>query len=264
MSEPFRLWRACTPLLISVPHAGTRLPHGLAERFTSEGRALPDTDWFIDQLWEGAIELGAGFLVARFSRYAVDLNRPPDDAPLYGGSGSGLVPLETFSGAAIYRPGKKPGSRELRARRVRYWRPYHAALAAELKRIQQAHGYALLLDAHSIRSRVPRLFDGHLPDLSLGSFDGASAAPGLIRSAREALRGWAGCSCVLDGRFKGGYITRHYGRPERGVHALQLEMSQRVYMQEKPPAILPRRMSRAQALARTFAQALLDWNPAHE
>jgi N-formylglutamate amidohydrolase len=144
-----------------------------------------------------------------------------------------------------------------------YWRPYHAALAAELKHLRERHGFALLLDAHSIRSRVPRLFDGRLPDLNLGSHDGASAAPELIDLASQALRHWPGCSHVVDGRFKGGYITRHYGRPEQSVHALQLEMAQSVYMQEDPPAPAPERMKAARSRAMSFLEALLGWRPAH-
>jgi N-formylglutamate amidohydrolase len=238
------------------------LSPGLEARLTAVGRSLPDTDWYVDELWSGAAGMGAGLLVGEYSRYVVDLNRSPDDRPLYPGAGTGLVPEQTFSGATLYRDGARPCQEESRRRLVEYWRPYHAALAGELARLRERHGFALLLDAHSIRSRVPRLFDGRLPDLNLGSFEGASAAPELIALASERLRDWPGCTHVVDGRFKGGYITRHYGRPADGVHALQLEMAQSLYMQEDPPARDPQRMAATQPLANAFMEALLGWRPA--
>lgn len=261
VNEAYRLVRGEGPLLVSVPHAGTRLPADLPQRLTPEARALPDTDWYVDELWSGAVGLGAGLLVAQYSRYVVDLNRSPDDRPLYPGAGTGLVPDLSFSGAPLYRDGAQPCREESRRRVAECWRPYHAALTNELKRLRRRHGFALLLDAHSIRSRVPRLFEGRLPDLNLGSFDGASAAPELIRLAGAHLRDWPDCSCVVDGRFKGGYITRHYGRPADGVHALQLEMAQSLYMQEDPPARDPRRMAAVQPLADAFVEVLLGWRP---
>jgi N-formylglutamate amidohydrolase len=263
VKEAYLLVRGESPLLVSVPHAGTGLPSDIQQQLLPEARTLPDTDWYVDELWSGAVGLGAGLLVAQISRYVVDLNRPPDDRPLYPGAGTGLVPEQTFNGAPLYREGAQPGQEESRRRLVEYWRPYHVALASELGRLRQRFGCALLLDAHSIRSRVPRLFDGRLPDLNLGSFDGASAAPELVVLASQCLRAWPGCTSVVDGRFKGGYITRQYGRPADGVHALQLEMAQSVYMQEDPPARDPLRMAAAQTRATAFMEALLGWRPAH-
>jgi N-formylglutamate deformylase len=261
LNSTFHLQPAERPLLVSVPHAGTDLPESLLQRLRPVAHALPDTDWWIDQVWSGAPGLGAGFLVARLSRYVVDLNRPPDDVPLYAGAGTGLVPVETFSGEPLYLQGDQPGDEETAARLKQYWQPYHAALAEELERIREVHGFAILLDAHSIRSEVPRLFDGRLPDLNLGSHSGASAARGLVDRAQAELQGWHGCSNVLDGRFTGGYITRHYGQPERNIHALQFEMAQSVYMQEDPPALPAEPLARTREKAVAFMRCLMSWNP---
>jgi N-formylglutamate deformylase len=220
------------PLLVSVPHDGRQLAPGMAERMTDAGRALPDTDWHVARLYEFAAELGASLLVANYSRYVVDLNRPADDAALYPGQlSTGLCPTETFAGEAIYRDASGLPAGEIDARRDRYWRPYHDRIAAALESMREQHGYALLWDAHSIASEVPRLFEGELPVLNVGSNGGASAAAEIVESVSRAAAD-SGHSFVVDGRFRGGYITRHYGRPEARVHALQLEIAQRGYMDE--------------------------------
>lgn len=255
-----RLRRGTAPLLISVPHAGTALPPGLAERMTSAGRALPDTDWYVDRLYAFAGALGAGLLVAGLSRYAVDLNRPPDDAPLYAGATTGLVPTETFAGESIYRDGHEPGEGEFALRIQRYWTPYHQVLSTELDTIRERHGYAVLLDAHSIAGEVPRLFEGELPALNLGSNRGCSADAGLIAGAERRLRDSA-FSTVLDGRFRGGHITRHYGQPSQRVHALQLEIAQRSYMREKPPEWNGERAERLQSVLEQLVGFLVRWSP---
>lgn len=263
----FGIERGPSSLLISVPHAGTCAPPALLERIVPATRHLPDTDWFVHRLYEWAPELGVSLLTAPLSRYVIDLNRAPDDAPLYDTSVTslltGLVPTHAFSGTALYAPGDEPPAQEVRERVERYWEPYHQCLGEELERIRQAHGYAVLLDAHSIRSAQPLLFDGTLPDLNLGSNGGKSAAASLIATARHAL-GQSPWSFVLDGRFKGGYITRHYGQPEKGVHALQLEMAQCVYMREDPPAWDEERAPAVQALLRGLVQALLQWTPGRD
>jgi N-formylglutamate amidohydrolase len=264
MGTIYHLSRGSEPLLVSVPHAGVELPEGLMQRLSPVGRGLPDTDWWVDRVWRDAMALGAGMLVARYSRYVIDLNRPPDDAPLYRREGTGLVPLSTFDGDDLYPEDDLPNSAEVSDRLNRFWTPFHDALAGELRRLRALHGHVILLDAHSIRSKVPRLFDGRLPDLNLGSHGGASAAPGLVRAAFEQLQEWKGCSRVLDGRFRGGYITRNYGHPSDGIHVLQMEMSQSVYMREDPPREIPARLEAAQGQARRFMQCLIDWNPADD
>lgn len=260
-SEP-RLQRGRSGVLISVPHSGTRVPPGLLSDFSEAGRGLPDTDWFVDRLYQWAPEMGAGMIVAPMSRYVVDLNRPPDDAPLYdkddGSLRTRLVPTLSFSGKAIYAAGAEPDSNQVRNRVAEYWKPYHRCLQEELERIRGIHGFAVLLDAHSIRSTAPLLFQGTLPDLNLGSNDGRSARRSLIDCAVAALR-LGHYSVVVDGRFKGGYITRHYGSPADNVHALQLEMSQSVYMDEEATLWQEDKALAVQGLLKNLVSALLQW-----
>ena len=247
-----------TPLLINVPHAGTYIPPSLRQNLTPEAQATPDTDWHVHLLYAFATDLGAGLMAATHSRYAADLNRDPGDAVLYpGADNTELCPTRTFDNQPIYLPGRAP---EVAVRRARYWAPYHQALQAELERIKARHGYAILLDGHSIRARVPRFFDGKLPDLNLGTADGASCAPTLQARAMQALQD-TGFSGVCNGRFKGGYITRHYGRPSQQVHALQLEMAQSAYMDEAPPyAWEPQRARALLAVLRRLVESLLSWS----
>ncbi|MEQ8206079.1 MAG: N-formylglutamate deformylase, partial [Woeseia sp.] len=234
MSDPvFTFHEGSTPLLISIPHDGREVPESIVSRMTDAGRALPDTDWHVARLYEFAKTLGASLIIARQSRYVVDLNRPAADVPLYEGRVStGLCPAKTFGGELIYRDAAAVAADEQAQRIKQYWRPYHAQIELTLDRLKQRHGYALLWDAHSIASEVPTLFAGELPVLNLGTFDGKSCSQHI----RRELAGFADrspFSAVCDGRFKGGFITRHYGRPENAVHAVQLELAQRSYMNEK-------------------------------
>jgi len=234
-------------LLINVPHAGTYIPPELRQTLTPIAQTTPDTDWHVHLLYAFALELGAGLMVATHSRYVVDLNRDPGDAALYAGAdNTELCPTRSFANEALYLPGAVPSAEQIAQRRARYWLPYHAALASSLKQIKAAHGHAILLDAHSIRSQVPRFFAGRLPDLNLGSADGASCDPAVQAAAMQVLDSARGFSAVCNGRFKGGYITRHYGRPAEQVHALQLEIAQSCYMDEAAP--YPWEPQRAQAL----------------
>ena len=232
MSDVYRFVEGDSPLLVSVPHDGRLIPDGQRARMTEAGLAIPDTDWHVAQLYGFAAELGASLLVARYSRYVVDLNRPPDDVSLYEGRvATGLCPRYTFAGEPLYHDDAPVPQGEVATRTERYWRPYHERLGLALDAIRARHGFAFLWDAHSIPSRVPRLFDGELPVLNLGNFDGASCDPGLALE----LHGIASASpyeSVLNGRFKGGYITRRYGDPANGVQAMQLELAQRAYMDE--------------------------------
>jgi N-formylglutamate deformylase len=255
---PFVLHRGTRPLVVSVPHAGTFVPDALRARFTADASALPDTDWHVDRLYAFARELGASMLVATHSRYVIDVNRPPDDHNLYPGQDrTGLCPIDTFGRAPVYA-GAAPSAAEIAERVASVHRPYHAALAAEIARCVDSQGIALVFDAHSIRSVVPRFFAGRLPDFNVGTVGGTSCDAGLATRVAAVASAAPGYSSVVDGRFKGGYITRRYGAPARGVHALQLEMAQRVYMNEDPPYdYLPDRATRVVPHLAAMLEAML-------
>ena len=260
----FDLKPAATALLVNVPHAGTMLPGDLEKRLRPEARVLSDTDWHMDRIARAALPEGAGLMVAKASRYAVDLNRPSDDRPLYAGATTGLISTIDFDGNPLYAEGSEPDEAE-RARRVEaYWMPYHHALASEIARIRDTHGYCVMLDVHSIRSRVPRLFEGTLPDLNLGTNKGESADPSLCSAVADVLAA-SDMTSVRDGRFTGGYITRHYGRPGEGVHVLQIETAQSIYMQESPPWTLdPGGAERLQAVLARMLAVMAAFSPSGE
>jgi N-formylglutamate deformylase len=259
----FTLHRGTGPLLVSVPHAGRELPEALRARLVPRALDVEDTDWHVDELYSFVRELGASLIVPRFSRYVIDLNRPPDDVPMYpGANNTELCPTHFFSGEPLYRDGQAPDAAEIARRREEYWSPYHAALAAELARLHATHGYALLWDGHSIHSRLPWLFDGVLPDLNLGTAIGSSCATSLRDALQIALLAQKDFTHVTDGRFKGGYITRRYGNPAAGVHAVQLELCWRCYMHEEPPYVLDaRRQARLQPVLQQLIDTLLQWRP---
>ena len=254
----FTLHRGTAPLLVSLPHDGTRVPDDIAARLTPASRRLPDTDWHIARLYAFAKDLGASVLVPLYSRYVIDLNRGDDDVALYPGQNTtGLCPVVRFDGEPVYLEGRLPTADEVRARVDTYWRPYHGALRAELARLHATHGRAVLWEGHSIRGELPFLFEGRLPDLNLGTAGGDSAAPGLRRRLEAVLAGQSRYDWVHNGRFRGGYITRHYGDPAGGIDAVQLEVSQRIYMDEDSFAYDATRAPRAQAVIRSLLEAAL-------
>ncbi len=258
MNALFEFVAGDIPLLVSFPHSGTWLPPDISARMTEEAHVLPDTDWHVPILYSFVNDIGASRIVAMHSRYVIDLNRPPDSAALYPGQkNTGLVPTETFAGRPLYRPGAEPDDAEKSRRRAQYYDPYHAALQAELARICAKHGYALLWDAHSIASKVPALFEGRLPDLNIGT-NGNASAPRTIGEALLEAGNASGFSCVLNGRFKGGHITRHYGKADSNIFAVQLEMAQIIYMDERPPyAIGHTRAPRVQAAVHRLIETYL-------
>ncbi len=257
----FTLAPGTTPLLLSMPHTATGVPAELAGRMTEAGRAMPDTDWHVDRLYAFATDLDAGVIRPHYSRYVIDLNRAPDGRALYVGAGNTeLCPTTTFAEEPIWCSGEEPREAEIAARRETYWTPYHDILTAELRRVRERHGVALLFDAHSIRSHVPRFFEGRLPDLNLGTAGGTSASPELIGRLMQVAADAAPYSAILDGRFKGGYITRAYGRPADGVHAVQLELAQLNYMDEDPPfTYRPELAERLQRVLNRMLASMLDW-----
>ncbi|QLC74821.1 N-formylglutamate deformylase [Pseudomonas sp. LPB0260] len=263
-NDAFEFSPGRVPLLISMPHAGLRLTPAVEAGLVEQARGLPDTDWHIPRLYDFAAELGASTLAAGYSRYVVDLNRPADDKPLYASATTGLFPAILFDGAPLFRDGLEPS----KAERARYleeiWAPYHRTLAAELARLRSEFGYALLFDAHSIASRVPRLFEGRLPDFNLGSNDGASCSPQLAGQLQQVCAGAEGYSQVLNGRFKGGYITRHYGIPADDIHAIQLELAQCTYMDEAPPYGYRTDLAEpVRVVLRRLLEAQLHWGKTH-
>ena len=263
----FTLHRGTRPLLVSMPHVGTYLPAPLAARLTPEARTVPDTDWHMDRLYAFARELGASVLMATHSRYVVDLNRPPDNANLYPGQDTtGLCPVDTFDKTPVYADGSKgPDDAEIAQRRDAIWHPYHAALQEELKRLKAEHGTIALWDAHSIRSVLPRFFEGRLTDLNLGTGGGTSCDPALAAELLRIASSASGYTAVLNGRFKGGHITRTYGNPAGGVHAVQLEMTQASYMEEQLPfAYLPETAIRVQPVVRRMVEAVLEFVESRE
>jgi N-formylglutamate deformylase len=250
------------PLVISLPHSGTQLPDELRTRLTPAALRLEDTDWHVERLYDFAREAGAAWLEARNSRYLIDLNRPPDDTALYPGQlSTGLCPVASFAGEPLYADAP-PNPAEVAARRERYWEPYHRALQELLDAARTRHGFAVLLDAHSIRSEVPRLFAGRLPDVNLGTADGRACDRRLSTALVARLGAQGTFSHVLDGRFKGGHITRAYGRPELGVHAVQIELAQAAYMDEQTMRYDGARAAPLGALLRSLVAELLAFRPA--
>lgn len=252
----FHLHRGTSPLVVSVPHAGIFLPPLIEQRLTPAGKTRADTDWYIDRLYDFLPAMNVTVIAATHSRLVIDLNRPPDGGLLYPGQAeTSVCPVEAFDGSPLYSEAA-PDRSEVAMRVELYWRPYHAALAAELARCQAVHGFAHLLDAHSIRSEVARLFPGTLPHLNFGTNDGASASAHLTTRVMQAAG--AEFSSVLNGRFKGGYITRHYGAPARGVQAIQLELAQRSYMDEQSPGLYDaRRAANLVAVLQRVTEAML-------
>lgn len=234
--DTYTLHQGTAPLLISIPHLGTTLPEELQNAYSDEALQLADTDWHLDRLYAIARPLGASFLCAKVSRYVIDLNRPSTGESLYPGqTTTSLCPTTTFKGVPLYRSGMEPDAVEVQRRVDTYWRPYHIALRMELERLRAWHPQVLLWEAHSIASVLPRLFNGKLPDLNFGTNDGAACDPEVLQAVLAPLDTQSGYTHVVNGRFKGGYITRHFGAPEAGIHAIQLEMCQCLYMNEDVP-----------------------------
>jgi len=228
----FEIKRGTSPIVLGLPHTGTDVPVDIAERLNPNGRTLADTDWHIERLYEGVLP-GASSVRALFHRYVIDANRDPEGASLYPGQNTtGLIPETDFDGLPIWREGQQPDAADIAARRQAFHLPYHRALADEIARVKAIHGVAILFDCHSIRSHIPFLFDGVLPDLNIGTNGGVTSAAEVERCVRD-IAAASPFSSVLNGRFKGGWTTRHYGQPAAGVHAIQLEIAQSAYLREE-------------------------------
>ncbi|MBX3580474.1 MAG: N-formylglutamate deformylase [Rhizobiaceae bacterium] len=234
-----------SPVILAFPHTGTLVPDDIADRLNGEGKKLRDTDWHIHLLYGGLLP-NATTVRATFHRYCIDANRDPTGASLYPGQNTtSLVPLTDFDNQPIWKDGRQPTEAETSERIAFYHRPYHAALEAEIARVKALHGIAVVYDCHSIRSRCPFLFDGVLPDFNIGTDNGRTCAPEIQRAVVDICSNAQGYSSVLNGRFRGGWTTRHYGRPETGVHAIQMELAQISHLQsEEAPFELDQAKSR--------------------
>ena len=260
-SPVFTLSRGQTPLLVSMPHDGTAIPESIAQRMTERALRRPDTDWHVARLYEFATALGASTITPRYSRYVVDLNRSAENTALYPGTdNTDVCPTTCFDNTPIYAANQAPEPSEVEARINRYWQPYHNGLAAELTRLRERYEIAVLFDAHSIASIVPRFFDAELPHLNLGTADGHSCAPELQQRLAAVLTDITDYTHVVNGRFKGGYITRHYGRPQESLHAVQLELAQRSYMDEAYPYHYDDALAaQVQPVLRRLLSTMLEW-----
>ncbi|MEH6547289.1 MAG: N-formylglutamate deformylase [Sneathiella sp.] len=261
MSETYTLTQRSSPLLLSQPHVGLEIPADIMSRLTANGSLKADTDWHIDRLYKDiAKSLDATVLTATHSRYVIDLNRDPSGTSLYPGqSVTELCPTSVFDDSPLYKDNNTPDETEIKNRRVNYWQPYHDALLAEINRIREIHGFALLFDCHSIRSVLPRFFEGRLPTLNLGTGNGSATVPEL-EQVLEKIAAESAYSHALNGRFKGGFITRNYGNPNNDVHAVQLELAQEDYMEEIPPfSYQEEKAHQLQPTLKKLLQAMLDW-----
>jgi len=252
--------RGRVPLLVSIPHAGLKLTPAVEDGLIDEALSLPDTDWHIPRLYDFATELGASTLVGEYSRFVIDLNRPSDDKPLYAGATTGLYPAILFDGEPLFHEGKVPSAEERASYLQKIWGPYHRTLQEELARMREEFGYALLFDAHSIRGHIPHLFEGRLPDFNLGTFNGASCDAELAQRLEATCAAATDYSHVLNGRFKGGHITRHYGDPANNIHAVQLELAQSTYMEEFVPFHYRTDLAEpTQQVLKALLQGMIEW-----
>ncbi|WP_146347769.1 N-formylglutamate deformylase [Falsiphaeobacter marinintestinus] len=256
--------RGDSPVVLGLPHTGTDVPADCLAGLNDTGQALADTDWHIHDLYA---DLVPGMTTVRtpIHRYVIDVNRDPSGASLYPGQNTtGLCPLTDFEGQPIYRPGFEPDPEDVERRRLTYHAPYHDTLAAELERVKTRHGFAILYDCHSIRSRISYLFDGKLPDLNIGTNGGTTCPPSIEDAVFETCSKASGYTTVLNGRFRGGWTTRHYGRPDQGVHAIQMELAQSTYLSAEtaPWTMDPDKAYALRTHLKTILETLSDWRPA--
>ncbi len=226
----FEVKQGTSPVILGFPHTGTDVPADIWERLNETGRLLADTDWHIHHLYDGLLD-NPTVVRATFHRYVLDANRDPAGTSLYPGQNTtGLIPETDFDGRPIWKTGAEPTEADIAERLRTYHAPYHAALAAEIERVKAIHGVVVLYDCHSIRSHIPFLFDGKLPDFNIGTDMGKTCDPAIEQATIAIAAAATGYDSILNGRFKGGWTTRHYGRPETGVHAIQMELAQSTHL----------------------------------
>lgn len=235
MTSVFETTQGTSPIILGFPHTGTDVPPDIADRLNDNGRILADTDWHIHQLYDGLLD-NVTVVRATFHRYVIDANRDPEGVSLYPGQNTtGLIPDTDFDGKPIWKDGAAPDEADITERLARFHAPYHAALLAEIERVKAIHGVAILYDCHSIRSHIPFLFDGKLPDFNIGTDLGKTCDARIEAAAVAATSEAQGFTSILNGRFKGGWTTRHYGKPETGVHAIQMELAQSTHLATEAP-----------------------------
>jgi formiminoglutamase len=251
-----------SPLVLGLPHTGTDIPPNSLARLNENGHAMADTDWHIHKLYDGLLD-SVTAVRTPIHRYVIDVNRDPAGVSLYPGQNTtGLCPLTDFDGQSIYQDGQEPDAAEIERRRATYHAPYHAALQSELDRIHALHGFAILYDCHSIRSHIPFLFDGTLPDFNIGTNLGATCDAQIEADVVKICATADGYTSVRNGRFKGGWTTRHYGRPAQGIHAIQMELAQSTYMAESPPwDYATDRANHLRITLKKILETLSDWRP---
>lgn len=256
----YNLHQGTSPLLVSVPHCGTHIPQELQANYTKQALRVEDTDWYLHELYDFVKEKGASFLTSQVSRYVIDNNRPPENQVMYkGANNTELCPTRSFEGVGIYIT--PPTPLEIERRKVAYWQQYHDALKTELARIKGIYGYALLWDGHSIKSHLPWLFEGKLPDLNLGTASGASCSDELLHELTKVIAN-SNFTHAVNGRFRGGYITRNYGQPANNIHAVQLEMCFSTYMQEREPYMRDEaRIAKLTPVLEKLIDKMLGWKP---
>lgn len=257
--QVFDVHRGSGPIVLGQPHVGTHVPAEITARLNANGKTLKDTDWHINRLYEGLLP-DMTVVQSHIHRYVIDCNRDPAGVSLYPGQNTTtLVPLTDFDGQAIWQEGQEPSPDEIEHRRQTYHAPYHAALEGELQRVREKHGFAVLFDCHSIRSVIPFLFEGTLPDMNIGTDGGVTCAPD-IESIMHEFAASSPYSTVLNGRFRGGWTTRHYGRPAAGLHAVQMELAQSTYLtaEAAPWAYDPAKASRLRRWLRDILDAIQD------
>lgn len=228
--QAFEVKQGSSPVIIGLPHTGTNVPDDIWARLNDNGRVLADTDWHIHKLYDGLLE-NATTVRATFHRYCIDANRDPEGVSLYPGQNTtSLIPTTDFDGLAIWKEGEEPNSDDIQARLSRFHKPYHDAFAAEIERVKNIHGIAIVYDCHSIRSHIPFLFEGTLPDFNIGTDMGKTCDAEIEAIAVDVTSKASGYSSILNGRFKGGWTTRYYGQPQNRVHAIQMELAQKTHL----------------------------------
>lgn len=229
IENPFCFHQGNSPIVVSMPHSGVELLPEMEARLSNQAKSLPDTDWYIPELYDFLLSSDISVISANYSRYVIDLNRPIDDKPLYASKTTGLFPEILFSDEPVFLPGKEHSNTLKEKIKEEVWQTYHQQIEKELERVKNKFGFGILFDAHSIAAKVPMLFDGTLPDFNFGNNDGMASDTQFLTSLEDIISD-SGFSCVCNGRFKGGYITRSFGQPQKHIHAIQLELSQATYL----------------------------------